>query len=73
MPIQSTRLLFETLFAKTDRKTEERLLAHKKSVLDGSLEEAKALMTRVSGRDRERLAARRQLHAPEGAGDFRRS
>ncbi|MEC7565342.1 MAG: DUF1552 domain-containing protein [Planctomycetota bacterium] len=55
MPIQSTRLLFETLFAKTDTKTQERLLAHKKSVLDGSLEEAKALMSRVSGRDRERL------------------
>jgi hypothetical protein len=55
MPIQSTRLLFETLFAKTDTKTQERLLAHKKSVLDGSLEEAKALMTRVSGRDRQRL------------------
>lgn len=55
MPIQSTRILFETLFAKTDTKTQERLLAHKKSVLDGSLEEAKALMTRVSGRDRQRL------------------
>ena len=55
MPIQSTRLLFETLFAKTDTKTQERLLAHKKSVLDGSREEAKALMTRVSGRDRQRL------------------
>ena len=55
MPIQSTRLLFETLFAKTDTKTQERLLAHKKSVLDGSLEEAKALMSRVSGRDRQRL------------------
>ena len=55
MPIQSTRLLFETLFAKADTKTQERLLAHKKSVLDGSLEEAKALMTRVSGRDRQRL------------------
>ncbi|MBT6845866.1 MAG: DUF1552 domain-containing protein [Planctomycetaceae bacterium] len=55
MPIQSTRLLFETLFAKTDTKTQERLLAHKKSVLDGSLEEAKALMKRVSGRDRQRL------------------
>ena len=54
-PIQSTRILFETLFAKTDTKTQERLLAHKKSVLDGSLEEAKALMTRVSGRDRQRL------------------
>ena len=40
MPIQSTRVLFETLFAKTDRKTQERLLAHKKSVLDGSLEDA---------------------------------
>ena len=55
MPIQSTRVLFETLFAKTDRKTQERLLAHKKSVLDGSLEEAKSLMQRVSGRDRTRL------------------
>ena len=55
MPIQSTRVLFETLFAKTDTKTQERLLAHKKSVLDGSLEEAKALMARVSGRDRQRL------------------
>ena len=55
MPIQSTRVLFETLFAKTDRKTQERLLAHKKSVLDGSLEEAKSLMTRVSDRDRQRL------------------
>ena len=54
-PIQSTRILFETLFAKTDTKTQERLLAHKKSVLDSSLEEAKALMTRVSGRDRQRL------------------
>jgi hypothetical protein len=54
-PIQSTRILFETLFAKTDTKTQERLLAHKKSVLDGSLEEAKSLMTRVSGRDRQRL------------------
>ena len=30
MPIQSTRVLFETLFARTDRKTQERLLAHKK-------------------------------------------
>lgn len=55
MPIQSTRVLFETLFARTDRKTQERLLAHKKSVLDGSLEEAKSLMARVSGRDRQRL------------------
>ena len=55
MPIQSTRVLFETLFAKTDRKTQERLLAHKKSVLDGSLEEAKSLMRRVSDRDRQRL------------------
>ena len=55
MPIQSTRVLFETLFAKTDRKTQERLLAHKRSVLDGSLEEAKSLMARVSGRDRQRL------------------
>ena len=55
MPIQSTRVLFETLFAKTDAKTQERLLAHKKSVLDGSLEEAKALMASVSGRDRQRL------------------
>jgi len=55
MPIQSTRLLFETLFAKTDTKTQERLLAHKKSVIDGSLEDAKALMSRVSGRDRQRL------------------
>jgi len=55
MPIQSTRVLFETLFAKTDRKTQERLLAHKKSVLDGSLEEAKSLLTRVSDRDRQRL------------------
>ena len=54
-PIQSTRVLFETLFAKTDRKTEARLLANKKSVLDGSLEEAKALMKRVSGRDKQRL------------------
>jgi len=55
MPIQSTRVLFETLFARTDRKTQERLLAHKKSVLDGSLEQARALMARVSGRDRQRL------------------
>lgn len=55
MPIQSTRVLFETLFAKTDRKTEERLLAHKKSVLDSSLEEAKSLMRRVSGRDKQKL------------------
>ena len=55
MPIQSTRVLFETLFARTDRKTQERLLAHKKSVLDGSLEEAKSLMTQVSGQDRQRL------------------
>ena len=55
MPIQSTRVLFETLFAKTDRKTQERLLAHKKSVLDGSLEEANSLMQRLSGRDRKRL------------------
>ena len=55
MPIQSTRVLFETLFAKADRKTEERLLANKKSVLDGSLEEAKTLMARVSGRDKQRL------------------
>jgi hypothetical protein len=55
MPIQSTRLLFETLFAKTDTKTQARLLTHKKSVLDGSLEDAKALMSRVSGRDRQRL------------------
>ncbi len=55
MPIQSTRVLFETLFARTDAKTQERLLAHKKSVLDGSLEEAKALMASVSGRDRQRL------------------
>ncbi len=55
LPIQSTRLLFETLFAKTDRNTQERLLAHKKSVLDGSREEAKSLMARVSGQDRERL------------------
>ena len=55
MPIQSTRVLFETLFARTDRKTQARLLAHKKSVLDGSLEEAKSLMARVSGRDRQRL------------------
>lgn len=55
MPIQSTRVLFETLFAKTDRKTQERLLAHKKSVLDGSLEQAQALMSRVSGRDQQRL------------------
>ena len=54
-PIQSTRVLFETLFARTDKKTEERLLANKKSVLDGSLEEAKALMKRVSGRDKQRL------------------
>ncbi|HAN81927.1 MAG TPA: hypothetical protein DCQ59_01815, partial [Verrucomicrobiales bacterium] len=55
MPIQSTRVLFETLFAKTDRKTEERLLANKKSVLDGSLAEARSLMARVSGRDKQRL------------------
>lgn len=55
MPIQSTRVLFETLFARTDRKTQERLLAHKKSVLDASLEEAKSLMAKVSGRDRLRL------------------
>ena len=55
MPIQSTRVLFETLFAKTDTKMQERLLAQKKSVLDGSLEEAKALMASVSGRDRKRL------------------
>ena len=55
MPIQSTRVLFETLFAKTDKKTQERLLTHKKSVLDASLEEAKSLMQRVSGRDRKRL------------------
>lgn len=55
MPIQSTRVLFETLFAKTDRKTQERLLAHKKSVLDTSLEDAKSLMKKVSGRDKERL------------------
>jgi len=55
MPIQSTRVLFETLFAKTDTKTQERLLAQKKSVLDGSLEEAKALMASVSGKDRQRL------------------
>ena len=55
MPIQSTRVLFETLFAKTDPKTQERLLAHKKSVLDASLEEANSLMQRVSGRDRQRL------------------
>ncbi|MDA7493090.1 DUF1552 domain-containing protein, partial [bacterium] len=55
MPIQSTRLLFETLFAKTDSQTQERLLAHKKSVLDGSLNEAKTLMARVSGQDRQRL------------------
>ena len=55
MPIQSTRVLFETLFAKTDKKTQERLLAHKKSVLDASLEEARSLMQRVSGRDRGRL------------------
>lgn len=55
MPIQSTRVLFDTLFAKTDTKTQERLLAHKKSVLDGSLEDAKALMAKVSGRDRQRL------------------
>ena len=55
MPIQSTRVLFETLFARTDAKTQERLLAHKKSVLDGSLEEAKALMASVSGRDHQRL------------------
>ena len=32
-PIQSTRVLFETLFAKTDRNTEARLLANKKSCL----------------------------------------
>lgn len=55
MPIQSTRVLFETLFAKTDPKTQERLLAHKKSVLDTSLEEAQALMQRVSGKDKQRL------------------
>ncbi len=55
LPIQSTRLLFETLFAKTDKQTQERLLAHKRSVLDGSLEEAKSLLQRVSGRDRQRL------------------
>ncbi len=55
MPIQSTRLLFETLFAKTDKQTQERLLAHKRSVLDGSLDEAKSLLQRVSGRDRQRL------------------
>lgn len=54
-PIQSTRVLFETLFAKTDKKTQEQLLAHKKSVLDGSLEEAKSLMAKVSGKDRQRL------------------
>jgi len=55
LPIQSTRVLFETLFARTDKKTQERLLAHKKSVLDGSLVDAKTLMSRVSGRDRQRL------------------
>ncbi len=55
MPIQSTRVLFETLFAKTDPKTQERLLAHKKSVLDASRDEAKSLMQRVSGRDKTRL------------------
>lgn len=55
MPIQSTRVLFETLFAKTDRKTQERLLAHKKSVLDASLEEANSLKAKVSGQDRKRL------------------
>ena len=55
MPIQSTRVLFETLFAKTDKKTQQRLLAHKKSVLDASLEEANSLMQRVSGRDRQKL------------------
>lgn len=54
-PIQSTRVLFETLFAKTDTKTQEQLLAHKKSVLDGSLEEAKSLMSQVSGKDKQRL------------------
>ena len=55
MPIQSTRVLFETLFARTDPKTQERLLANKKSVLDASLEEANSLMQRVSGRDRQKL------------------
>ena len=36
MPIQSTRVLLNP-FARTDKKTQERLLANKKSVLDGSL------------------------------------
>jgi len=36
MPIQSTRVLFETLFARTDKKTQERLLANKKSVHEGA-------------------------------------
>ena len=55
MPIQSTRVLFETLFANTAKKTQQRLLAHTTSVLDSSLKAAKALMARVSGRDRKRL------------------
>ena len=66
MPIQSTRVLFETLFAKTDRKTQESdLLAHKKEcprrfARRGEIADGSAYLAGIRQRLEEYFAALRE-------------
>ena len=47
--------MFETIFGKVDKKKRAELLALKKSMLDASREDAKRMMSKVSGADRVKL------------------
>ena len=54
-PITNGQILFETIFGKVDKKKRAELLALKKSMLDASREDAKRMMSKVSGADRVKL------------------
>ena len=54
-PISNSQALFQTIFGKVDKNKRAELLALKKSMLDGTREEAKRLTNRVSKQDQVKL------------------
>jgi hypothetical protein len=54
-PITNSQALFHEIFGKVDKEKRAELLALKKSMLDGTREEAKRLSNKVSNQDRVKL------------------
>ena len=54
-PHMTPKAIFEQLFAKVDKKQQRELLDRKKSLLDGSLRDAKRMMASVSKHDKVKL------------------